>query len=111
VLDPSLAGSTWAGLALLATGYGLRFWGMAHLRRSGLTNLVGTRVPQNGYSVTGPYRYLRHPLYWGSAISICGVGLVAFGWPGLALVYPAVPYFVERAMYESEVRSQVEANA
>ena len=35
---------------------------------------------------------------------MAGVGLIAFGWPGFVLAYPAMPYFVERGMYESELR-------
>ena len=99
--------STVVGLAMIALGYGLRFWGIAHLKRAGLTNLVGTRVPER-YATSGPYRFVRHPLYWGGAAAMAGVGLVAFGWPGFVLAYPAMPYFVERAMYESEMRAMRE---
>ena len=103
--------STWVGLAMFIGGYALRFWGIAHLKRSGLTNLVGTRVPQSGYSSSGPYRFVRHPLYWGGAASMAGVGMIAFGWAGFVLAYPAMPYFVERAMFESETRAKVEGSS
>lgn len=42
---------------------------------------------------------------------MAGVGMVAFGWPGFVLAYPAMPYFVERAMFETETRAKVEGDA
>ena len=96
--------SSLLGAALVVAGYAIRFWGIAHLKRAGLTNLVGTRIPRE-YATGGPYRFSKHPLYWGGAAAMAGVGLIAFGWPGFVLAYPAMPYFVERGMYESELRS------
>ena len=100
--------STLVGLAMIVGGYAIRFWGISHLKSAGLTNLVGTRVPKNWYSVTGPYRFCRHPLYWGGAAAMAGVGMIAFGWSGFVLAVPAVPYFVERGKYESEMRGMHE---
>jgi protein-S-isoprenylcysteine O-methyltransferase Ste14 len=56
------AWSTWAaGAAIAACGELLRLWAAGHLEKS------------REVTSSGPYRYLRHPLYMGS--SLIGLGL------------------------------------
>ncbi len=69
----------------IALGLALRSWGAGHL------------VKTDALTVTGPYAYLRHPLYLGTlsiatgfAIAVgswVGVGLLALLWPWFGLVY------------------------
>jgi len=94
------------GMFLIVIGYGLRAWGMQHLKTSGIADLSGIRIPKDGvYCTTGPYKYLKHPLYWGSLLVIAGIGVLVFGMSGLVLAIPAVPYFVERGFLETEARN------
>ena len=54
--------STWAaGAAIAACGELLRLWAAGHLEKS------------REVTASGPYRYVRHPLYMGS--SLIGIGL------------------------------------
>ena len=60
-----------AGAALVAVGLAVRAWAAGHLRRD-LT-----------LTTSGPYAYVRHPLYLGSAFILAGFALVAGrGWVG-----------------------------
>jgi len=54
-----------AGLPLVAAGQALRLWATGHLRKT------------SDLSVTGPYAYLRHPLYAGAFAIGCGFAIMA----------------------------------
>jgi protein-S-isoprenylcysteine O-methyltransferase Ste14 len=66
-----LARPTWeswgAGFVIAAIGEGLRVWASGHLEK-------GREVTRSG-----PYRFVRHPLYVGSMIMALGVALAARG--------------------------------
>lgn len=55
------AGARWLGAALVAAGMALGVWAIAHLGR----NVTPTHVAREDASLvtSGPYRYVRHPLY------------------------------------------------
>jgi protein-S-isoprenylcysteine O-methyltransferase Ste14 len=56
---------------LCAVGFGLAAWGFAHLNRS------ASIMPEARSLVTsGPYRYIRHPVYAFEAIGVAGMFLV-----------------------------------
>ncbi len=61
-----------SGVALV--GLALRSWGAGHL------------VKNAALTVTGPYRYIRHPLYAGTLLIGVGFALIAGGWLTLALL-------------------------
>jgi protein-S-isoprenylcysteine O-methyltransferase Ste14 len=52
-----------AGAMLVVVGLGVRAWAAGHLRREGSVTL------------SGPYAYLRHPLYLGTAVILAGFAL------------------------------------
>src|SRR5690242_11354128 len=64
-----LAHPTWdswyAGLAVAAIGEGIRVWAAGHLEKS------------REVTTSGPYRFVRHPLYVGSSIMGAGVAIAA----------------------------------
>lgn len=66
-LDKVRAGTFWAGLALVAAGEWLRLWAAGHLNK----NKVLT--------VTGPYAYVKNPLYIGTFLCIIGFAAMARG--------------------------------
>lgn len=82
----SLAEPTPRGLAagglVAALGAGLRVWGAGHL------------VKTDRFVVSGPYAFLRHPLYAGTLLAGLGLGLAA-GPAALALAVGAfAPFFL-----------------
>ena len=64
-----LARPTWsswsAGLAVAVMGEGIRVWAAGHLEKS------------REVTTSGPYRWMRHPLYVGSSILALGVVIAA----------------------------------
>jgi len=57
-----------AGAAVVAGGLALRAWAAGHLRRN------------QPLTTSGPYAYVRHPLYLGSALVLAGFALAAGRW-------------------------------
>lgn len=62
------------GLALASVGEGLRLWASGHI------------VKGDEITTSGPYRYVRHPLYVGSSIMAVGFAVAAASAPVAALV-------------------------
>ncbi len=88
------AGSVLLGLLLVGAGAGLRVWATGHL------------VKNQELTISGPYAYLRHPLYAG-ALSI-GIGIAIAAGPGVVLV--ALPlglsfFFAYYLPYKEHVES------
>ena len=57
--------SWWAGLALAASGEGIRLWAAGHIEK-------GREITRSG-----PYRLVRHPLYLGSTLLGIGFALAS----------------------------------
>lgn len=68
-----------AGVAVIVLGLAVRAWAAGHLRKD------------SPLTVSGPYAYLRHPLYFGSALILLGFAL-ACGRVWLAALISA--YFI-----------------
>ncbi len=96
----------WIGLALVWTGMLAREWAIFSL---GHAFSVVVRVnPDQSLITSGPYRWIRHPAYTGSIITIGGFGLAAGTWLGttLAIVIALIGYTYrvsveERVMVEA----------
>ena len=88
-LIPELAG---AGLQLIGTGW--QFTSKYFLGRS-----FGLLPAQRGLVLNGPYRLLRHPIYFGYLISHIGFLLANFSWRNaavLAMLYAAQVHRIRR---------------
>ena len=76
--------SVYLGLVMMVSGIGFRLWAVATLR-SFFTYTVqikaGHRVVQ-----TGPYRYVRHPAYAGTLLTLVGVGFSLQSWGAVLLI-------------------------
>lgn len=77
----------WVGAALLLAGMAWQFTAKIFLGRS-----FGFLPAQRGLVVAGPYRIVRHPIYFGYLIGHIGLLLANFSWRNaavLALLYVA----------------------
>ncbi|WP_214779343.1 isoprenylcysteine carboxylmethyltransferase family protein [Exiguobacterium sp. s22] len=71
------------GLIFYIAGVSLRYWGIFHLRHQ-FTRHVVVR-PEDELVSSGPYRFLRHPLYTGLLLLSFGFSLYFIHW-GIALI-------------------------
>ncbi len=88
------AGTLAAGLPLVILGLGVRAWAFAHLGPEGRTR---DPAPPASRATTGPYRWVRHPVYAGNLLVAAGLIVVAgapatvsAGTAAAVLVYYAV---------------------
>lgn len=65
----------WIGLAVLVAGLGFAVWARVHLGR----NWSGAVTVKEGHELirTGPYRYVRHPIYTGILTGVIGTAICA----------------------------------
>lgn len=75
---PGLPMAAWLGVAVGASGLGLRLWAVLTLRE----RYTRTLVVQPGQSIErgGPYGWVRHPGYLGSLLALNGVALASGNW-------------------------------
>jgi len=78
----------YVGCALIAMGVGLRFWAIAVLGKRFTVQV--TIVEDHSIVQQGLYRYVRHPAYLGSLLSLLGLGLSFENWSSMlaALLFP-----------------------
>lgn len=88
------------GMALSVLGYAVSIWALVHLGRS-FAMLVSVRK----VVATGPYAYVRHPIYLGYAIDLCGLLLTSFSPAMLLLGAGFAAFLVIRARLEEEMLS------
>lgn len=62
------------GFAVALLGEAIRFWGVGH---AGFETRVTGEVGAPALAVSGPYAYVRNPLYVGNILIYCGFGLMA----------------------------------
>jgi len=74
----------YAGLALYVLGFVVMIWATAYL---GKQFSIQVTIQQNHQLVTdGPYRFLRHPRYFGILVFLAGFSLLFRSWLALILV-------------------------
>ena len=76
-----------AGWIFVITGGALLFWGMVAIWRFG-EGLPMNYSPPTKFVTWGPFRLVRHPIYWGFGILMIGVFILARSASGLWLVAP-----------------------
>ena len=85
------------GLVLFALGLGLAIWARVHIGRNWGTPMTQKVEPE--LVTSGPYRFVRHPIY--SGILAAGIGTaVALSWFWLVPVALAGSYFIYAATVE-----------
>jgi protein-S-isoprenylcysteine O-methyltransferase Ste14 len=89
------------GLLLVWIGFSMRTWALATLLREGISeeDIAVPKQPKQ-WTTKGPYRWMRHPAYWGSLCVLSGAGIGFLGWGGFVLALPAWPFFAARMAEE-----------
>ena len=85
---------------VMTVGLGIEVWGYAVLRRS----LSIVPEPRE-LKVTGPYRFIRHPIYFGQFFAQAGVWLIAarLHWVSIAILV----LFIAMQLYRSKLEDRV----
>jgi protein-S-isoprenylcysteine O-methyltransferase Ste14 len=78
---PRGAATFWTGIALLIAGLGFSIWARRRLGR----NWSGTVTLKENHELirTGPYRWVRHPIYTGLLLAFLGTAVALCEWRGL----------------------------
>jgi protein-S-isoprenylcysteine O-methyltransferase Ste14 len=84
-----------AGLTCVITGPVIALWGLSHLRRS-----FGIYVTVREVVLTGPYQWVRHPMYLGGFFLCLGVGFANFSVAYFLLVAIHISLLIYRAHLE-----------
>lgn len=98
-VHPGMA-SQWTGVALCLAGFAFAFWARAHLGR----NWGMPMSLRQGHELvtSGPYAYVRHPIYSGIMLAMIGSALaVGVLWLALFVLYFA--YFLFSARTEEKM--------
>jgi protein-S-isoprenylcysteine O-methyltransferase Ste14 len=69
------------GVPPIVAGLLVRAWGTGHL------------IKNDRFTVTGPYAYVRHPLYLGTILVGVGFSLMFGGWTSLVVMGVVLPWF------------------
>jgi len=102
-----VARSPWTfGVASALTAAGLLFavWARRHLG----ANWSGTVTIKQGHEliVTGPYAFVRHPIYTGLLVAIAGSALAVGEWRGVAAIALAALSFAMKLRLEERFMEQ-----
>ncbi|HEX6966311.1 MAG TPA: isoprenylcysteine carboxylmethyltransferase family protein [Gemmatimonadaceae bacterium] len=86
------------GVAMLAAGLGFSIWARRHLGR----NWSATVTLKEDHTLirTGPYAYVRHPIYSGVLFAILGTAMAIDEWRGVAAVLFALMAFIYKITAE-----------
>ncbi len=76
--------TTWVGIGLVALGLGFAIWARAHLGR----NWSAFVTVKQGHELvrSGPYEWVRHPIYTGLLLAALGTAIAQGEWRGLCAV-------------------------
>jgi protein-S-isoprenylcysteine O-methyltransferase Ste14 len=102
---PRSATLFWIGTALLIAGM---LFSVAARRHLG-GNWSGTVTLKQDHSLirTGPYRFVRHPIYTGLLLAIFGSGVIALGeWRGLVALVLVTAAFLRKIQIEERFLSE-----
>lgn len=81
---PATAASRWTGLALLSLGLAFSVWARLSIGR----NWSATVTVKEDHELvrTGPYRFVRHPIYTGLLLGFIGTAVALAEWRGVLAV-------------------------
>jgi protein-S-isoprenylcysteine O-methyltransferase Ste14 len=91
----------WTGVALTALGILFTIWARVHIGRNWSARVVIKE--QHELIRTGPYRFVRHPIYTGLLIAIAGTAFVTGEWRGVFALVFAILGFAWKAKREEAI--------
>jgi Putative protein-S-isoprenylcysteine methyltransferase len=91
----------WTGVALTALGILFTIWARVHIGRNWSARVVIKE--QHELIRTGPYRFVRHPIYTGLLIAIAGTAFVTGEWRGVFALAFAILGFAWKAKREEAI--------
>ena len=91
----------WTGVAFTALGILFTIWARVHIGRNWSARVVIKE--QHELVRTGPYRFVRHPIYTGLLIAIAGTALVTGEWRGVVALVFAILGFAWKAKREEAI--------
>jgi protein-S-isoprenylcysteine O-methyltransferase Ste14 len=94
----------WSGAALCVLGFGLAFSARWHLGRN--WGMPGSRKEDAALVTSGPYAYIRHPIYTGLILAMLGSAMGFNVFWALLLLFLG-PYFVLSARREEALMLQL----
>lgn len=95
--DPTLA---ILGLALMVLGIGLAFWARFHLASNWGMPMSLKENPE--LVTTGPYTYIRNPIYTGVVLTMLGSGWTLGSWWFLMAFFSLI-YFIYASVQEEKI--------
>lgn len=111
VTSAAIAVARWpvfvVGVVTMAVGVAIRWWAVAVLGRYFTTDV---RVAADQTVIdTGPYRWVRHPSYSGSLLTLVGIGLALGNALSLAVLVllPLIGYVVRIRVEESALATEL----
>jgi protein-S-isoprenylcysteine O-methyltransferase Ste14 len=94
----------WTGIAIVYLGMALVVWAAVHVKAAirGMVSPVLDRLVKSG-----PYKFVRHPVYLGTTIALVGVAISLRSWPGLlVLFFLFLPSEIHRARLEERALAE-----
>jgi protein-S-isoprenylcysteine O-methyltransferase Ste14 len=97
---PDLAIVDWLGVIFVVLGLGFTIWARVHLG----SNWSGIVTVKKDHQLvrTGPYRWVRHPIYTGLLLALLGIALALGQWRGLIGFAFLVLAFVLKLRFEEQ---------
>jgi protein-S-isoprenylcysteine O-methyltransferase Ste14 len=95
----------WMGVAITLSGFGITYWARAILGRNWSANVT----IKEGHDLirTGPYRFIRHPIYTGLILAASGTALALDQYRGLLAVFVLwISFTIKRLKEEQFMRQQ-----
>lgn len=91
------------GVILCGLGVALAIWARRHLGRNWGMPMSLKKEPE--LVTSGPYKYIRNPIYSGMLLALLGTGLV-FGLPWLIAFIVAAIYFIFSSKVEEKIMAE-----
>src|SRR5436305_846237 len=98
---PHVPAGEWTGVALTALGIAFTIWARVHIGRNWSARVVIKE--QHELVRSGPYRFVRHPIYTGLLVAIGGTALVIGEWRAVLALAFAIVGFTAKAKREEDI--------
>lgn len=98
------------GLILYLVAGMIRLWSIHHLGKQWSIHAIGEQRLTKSDQVlvqTGPYMYMRHPIYFGTIVELVGMAIMFNTFYSLILIFFLCPLYFLRATHEEKVLLQI----